>query len=152
MKIKTVLGDMLSSLQHRPTTRLYPFVRRPVPIRLRGRLQWDPEKCTGCCLCVKDCPADAIEMITIDKANKRFVMRYHADRCVYCSQCTQNCRFKCLSMSSEQWEHAARSKEAFTVYFGRQEDIDAFLGKRAAPAAEPAAEAVEPAPAGQSDS
>lgn len=129
MKVTTVLSEMLRSLFHRSATRAYPFVRTQPPERLRGKLVWNPEKCTGCCLCAKDCPAEAIELITVDKANKKFVMRYHSDRCAYCAQCVLNCRFKCLEMSSEQWELAAASKEAFTVYYGKDEDVHAILDK-----------------------
>ena len=97
---------------------------------------WDGSKCTGCQLCVKDCPANAIELIVIDKVAKRFVMRYHMDRCTFCDQCVQSCRFKCLNLSSEQWELAALSKEPFTVYYGKDEDIQFLLEKAAHPDAE----------------
>ncbi|MBL8132188.1 MAG: 4Fe-4S binding protein [Anaerolineae bacterium] len=142
MRITTILGDMLRALVRRPMTQAYPAVRRDAPSRLRGRLLWNPEKCTGCCLCVKDCPADAIEMITLDKAAKRFVLRYHVDRCAFCAQCVQNCRFKCLSMSSDQWELAAKDRAPFTVYYGSEEDVHALLEKFAARADQtlPAAE------------
>ena len=81
-------------------------------------------------LCVKDCPSDAIELITIDKVAKKFVMRYHADRCTYCAQCVLSCRFKCLEMSSEDWELASANKQPFEVYYGREEDVAFLLEKR----------------------
>lgn len=137
MKILAMLGDVLRSLFKRPVTELYPFERRESPERLRGKLHWNPEKCTGCCLCVKDCPAEAIELITLDKKNKRFVLRYHIDRCAYCAQCVQNCRFGCLSMSNDEWELAALSKEPFTVYYGEDADVKAVLAGLVEPDAEP---------------
>lgn len=127
MKITTMLRDILLSLFRKPVTELYPAQRQPTPERLRGKLRWDPEKCTGCCLCVKDCPCDALELITIDKANKRFVMRYDVGRCTFCAQCVQNCRFNCLEMSNEDWELAATDKAPFTVYYGREEDVQSIL-------------------------
>jgi formate hydrogenlyase subunit 6/NADH:ubiquinone oxidoreductase subunit I len=127
MKFGAMLGDMLRSLFKRPVTEMYPFTTQAAPQRLRGELHYNPEKCTGCQLCVKDCPSNAIELVTIDRAAKRFVMRYHLDRCTYCAQCVQNCRFSCLSMSNEQWELAALNKEAFTVTYGRDEDIQKLL-------------------------
>ena len=111
--IAGMLKDVVESLFKRPMTEKYPFEKHPAPDRLRGELMWNPEKCTGCCLCNKDCPSNAIELITIDKKAKRFVMEYHADRCTYCAQCVQNCRFECLSMSNTQWELAALSKQPF---------------------------------------
>jgi formate hydrogenlyase subunit 6/NADH:ubiquinone oxidoreductase subunit I len=134
MKVTTILGDVMRSLLQRPVTRLYPTVRTPSPENLRGQLRWKPEKCTGCGICAKDCPARAIELIEVDKAAKRFVIRYHTDRCVYCNQCVQGCRFKCLELTSDGWELAATDKSGFTVDYGREEDIRAVVDKPAEPA------------------
>lgn len=132
MKIGSMFGDVIRSLFKKPITERYPYEKLPAPERLRGKLVWDPTKCTGCQLCLKDCPSEALEMIVIDKASKRFVIRYHADRCTYCAQCVENCRFKCLGMSSEQWELASTHKEPFTVYYGKDEDVAQILAKAAA--------------------
>jgi len=124
-----MLRDIIESLFKRPATEKYPFVRRAAPESLRGKLEWDPEKCTGCGLCAKDCPSNAVEVIVIDRAKKQFVVRYHMDRCTFCAQCVQNCRFKCMGMSSEQWELAALGKEPFTVVYGNDENLKVFEEK-----------------------
>ncbi|MBE2221382.1 MAG: 4Fe-4S binding protein [Anaerolineae bacterium] len=129
MKIATMFSDVVGSFWKKPATVQYPFERVEAPTRLRGKLEWDPEKCTGCSLCSKDCPADAIEIITIDKKAKRFVMQYHMDRCTYCAQCIESCRFSCIEMSDEQWELAATSKVPFEVSYGREEDLAEALAK-----------------------
>ncbi|MEA4906934.1 MAG: 4Fe-4S binding protein [Chloroflexi bacterium] len=131
MKIGAMLGDVVRSLFSKPVTERYPFERKPAPERLRGKLYWDPSKCTGCQLCVKDCPSNALELVVLDKVNKRFVLRYHVDRCTYCAQCVQNCRFNCLNMSNEDWELAALNKEPFTVFYGKDEDVDFLLARAA---------------------
>jgi formate hydrogenlyase subunit 6/NADH:ubiquinone oxidoreductase subunit I len=134
MTIGTMLSDIVSSLFTKPVTETYPFKRYPNPVRLRGKLVYDPAKCSGCQLCVKDCPADALELLVVDKVAKRFVMRYHADRCTYCAQCVESCRFKCLDMSAKDWELASVNKEPFSVYYGSEEDIQAIMARFAQPA------------------
>jgi formate hydrogenlyase subunit 6/NADH:ubiquinone oxidoreductase subunit I len=131
MKIGAMLGDIFGSLFKKPATQMYPYVKTEGPTRLRGQLVYDATKCTGCQLCVKDCPADAIEIITVDKVNKKFVMRYHSDRCTFCAQCVETCKFACLAMSNTDWELAAASREPFEVTYGREEDV-AFILERAA--------------------
>lgn len=137
MKFVTMLKDVLQSLWQRPFTEKYPFEKRPPSERLRGKLHYDPEKCTGCCLCSMECPADALELITLDKKEKRFVLRYHVDRCTYCAQCVQNCRFSCLEMSPDEWELAATTKEPFTIYYGDEADVAAVMGKFPETSSEP---------------
>lgn len=126
-----MLSDTLRALFHRPVTEKYPIEKHPAPARLRGVLHYDPEKCTGCGMCVQDCPAQALELITLDKKNKQFVLRYHMDRCTFCAQCVQSCKFNCLDMSNQEWELASVHKEPFTVNYGRATDIEKWLEHRA---------------------
>ncbi len=126
--IGSMIGDVLRSFFTKPVTQRYPFERKDAPAEFRGKLIWDLSNCTGCQLCVKDCPANALELIVVDRAAKRFVMRFHTDRCTYCAQCEVSCRLKCLHLSPE-WELGALTKEPFTVYYGRDVDVDAFLAE-----------------------
>jgi formate hydrogenlyase subunit 6/NADH:ubiquinone oxidoreductase subunit I len=75
-------------------------------------------------LCVKDCPAQALELITLDKKAKRFVMRYHVDRCTFCAQCVESCRFNCIGLKNDQWELASNDRGDFTIMYGRPEDVE----------------------------
>jgi formate hydrogenlyase subunit 6/NADH:ubiquinone oxidoreductase subunit I len=133
MKFGAMLGDITRSLFRKPFTEKYPFEKHAAPDRLRGQLTYHPEKCTGCGLCNKDCPSDAIELITIDKKARRFVLRYDMARCTFCAQCVQNCRFECLGMSHDQWELAALTREPFTVYYGKDEDVQTIVERFAHP-------------------
>jgi formate hydrogenlyase subunit 6/NADH:ubiquinone oxidoreductase subunit I len=135
----SMLTDLLSSAFHRPITERYPVERRPTPARFRGLLHWNPDACTGCGLCVKDCPAEAIELVTIDKASKRFVLRCHVDRCTFCGQCAYSCRFNCIELSTEEWELADLDRRDFTIEYGKSEDIN-YLTR-----AEPEEAILEPA-------
>jgi len=80
-----------------------------------------------------DCPAQAINMIVIDKKAKRFVMEYHVDRCIFCAQCVNSCRQEGLSLSNDDWELAAFDKGSFTIYFGDPEDVETVLAGLASP-------------------
>lgn len=127
-----MLGDAWQSIWIAPATQKYPFEKRPTPANLRGKLVYSPEGCTGCQLCVKDCPAQAIELITLDKKDKRFAMRYHADRCTFCGQCVESCRFKCIELTNDDWELASTDRGDFVITYGRQEDVDKVLAGDAA--------------------
>jgi len=130
MRIGAMLGDISRSFFKRPVTERYPFERRPTPERLRGQIQFDAAKCTGCKICMRDCPANALELVVVDKATKRFAMKFHTDRCTYCAQCVVSCNFDSLSMTHEQWELAGLSRDQFLLTLGREEDL-AVLRERA---------------------
>jgi len=117
-----MLGDITRSFLRRPITERYPFVVRPVAERTRGCLEWDASLCTGCMLCVKDCPADAIHITVVDRAAKKFTFRYRTDRCVYCGQCVVSCRPKALSLSPVKWHLASTTKQVFSVVYGEHKD------------------------------
>lgn len=127
MKLGTMLSDVFHSLFRLTATRQYPFERKQAPERLRGKLHWDAEKCTGCSLCSKDCPANAIEIIMVDKVAKRFVVRYHLDRCTFCAQCVLSCPQDALSLSCDEWELADTNKQPFTIYYGADANVEHFL-------------------------
>jgi formate hydrogenlyase subunit 6/NADH:ubiquinone oxidoreductase subunit I len=133
MSIGTMLKDVLTSLVRAPVTEKYPFERQPVPARLRGMVTWDPEKCTGCELCTKDCPAEAIELLVLDRKARRYVMHYRVDRCLFCAQCVKSCPQGALSMSSERWELAALCKDPFDITYGDDADVKAVLAGRTEP-------------------
>ena len=135
MRIGTMFKDVVRSLFSKSSTRLYPVERVSPPERFRGALAYTPSVCTGCNLCVKDCPSNAIELIILDRAAKKYVMKYRLDRCIYCGQCVVNCKPKGLDMPSQEWEHAALDQN-FMVYYGNEKDIAKYLESLAQPPAE----------------
>ncbi len=129
MKLATMIGEVSRSLFKRPVTQKYPFEKHPTPERLRGLVVWEPGDCTGCGLCAKDCPSDALEVITIDKKAKRFVFRYDVGQCLFCQQCVESCRFGSLRMANDQWELAALTTDSYTYYYGDEADVQSVLAQ-----------------------
>lgn len=113
MKIGSMWKDVTESLFKRPATERYPFEKTAAPQRLRGMLHWDAESCSGCTLCQKDCPAEAIEVEVIDRKAKQFKFTYYADRCTFCAQCVHSCNKNSIELSSDEWELAALNKTPF---------------------------------------
>ena len=132
MKFATMFSDVADSLFRRPATENYPFVRQLNPPRLRSFLKWNAQTCTGCGLCVMDCPAKAIQVTILDKKEKRFVISYHTDQCLFCGQCVESCRQGSLSMVNDRWELAALNKKPFFVNFGDVDDITKVLAGKLA--------------------
>ena len=141
MRMGAMFGDIFRSMFKAPVTERYPFVRRDAPIQFHGQVEWNPEKCGGCQLCVKDCPAGALELIVIDRAAKRFVMKYDVDKCIYCAQCSKSCRFGCLKLNSDKWELAALNRDTYALYYGKEENVSAALAAINQPCTDSAADA-----------
>ena len=116
--IGAMVGDVVHSLFVHPVTEEYPFERKPAPEHLRGGLHYDASACRGCQLCVRDCPSAAIEIVTLDKAAKRYAMHYDVGRCTFCAQCVESCRFGTLHLSSQDWELASAQKDRFALDYG----------------------------------
>ena len=68
----------------------------PVPDDLRGKLAYDRDKCIGCKLCIRVCPANVIEFLPDDKK-----IRIYVARCTFCAQCVDACPVDALATTPE---------------------------------------------------
>ncbi|MCR4391751.1 MAG: 4Fe-4S binding protein [Candidatus Acetothermia bacterium] len=66
----------------------------PVPPRFRGRIAYDHDKCIGCQLCIRVCPAKVIQFRPEVKK-----IRMHVARCTFCAQCVDACPVGALALS-----------------------------------------------------
>jgi len=94
-----LLPQLGRAIVTRPETVKFPFAPAVIPIGYRGRVQIHPEKCRGCGLCVRDCPAFALELEREDRDTFRLI--YHPERCAYCGQCEVSCTFGAIYQSNE---------------------------------------------------
>jgi NADP-reducing hydrogenase subunit HndC len=87
-------NPVLSTLQHFRDEYIAHVVEKRCPAGVcKSLLRFviDPDKCKGCTLCARNCPADAIQgavkaVHTIDPA-----------KCVKCGTCMENCRFGAIT-------------------------------------------------------
>jgi len=98
MRIAAFLPELLRHLFKKPATVDYPFQKLEVPKDFRGTPFLHPEKCIVCRACVRDCPAEAIDILTVSEADKTFKMIIHNDRCIHCAQCVDSCPTDALEM------------------------------------------------------
>lgn len=66
------------------------------PEVFRGKIEYDKDTCIGCKMCIKVCPAMAIEFKEEEKK-----IRIYLGQCISCAQCVDVCPVDCLKMGSE---------------------------------------------------
>lgn len=131
IKPARILGEVLKQLFRKPATTGYPFVpAKPMP-DFRGRIDFESAKCIGCQMCVRVCPAKAIEIkLSAEQpaapapaegqpavpAKKKFDCLMHLDRCVYCWQCADTCPKSAL-IKTQDFELAHTSRKFLTRHY-----------------------------------
>jgi len=119
-KTGKMAGQVLSSVFKKPATTRYPYVRDDVPTNLKAKIKFNPEKCIGCKLCIRDCPSNAINII--DMGDKKYEAEFALDKCIYCSQCVLSCLKGALETTNE-FELAQLDNKKLKIRFhGKPED------------------------------
>ena len=84
-----LLPALIEALIQKPDTVSYPFTPAELSENYRGAVEINEENCKGCNLCVRDCPAMALELIRFDK--KSYQLIHYPARCTSCGQCEAVC-------------------------------------------------------------
>ncbi len=118
MSLLPAIPEVISQLFKKPATNKFPAKYLPpsitsflkdvgegkaeilppieTPLKFRGKITYDHDECIGCKICIRVCPAHAIEFIPETKT-----VRIYVDQCIFCSQCNDACPTSCMHMSDE---------------------------------------------------
>jgi formate hydrogenlyase subunit 6/NADH:ubiquinone oxidoreductase subunit I len=108
-RISPIFRRVASHIFTKPATSKYPFVKPILPEASRCKTVYTIESCnvidigagnkgltldvrsivgSNCRVCVRDCPAAAIEIVEVD-GKRRPQIRF--DKCIFCHQCVESC-------------------------------------------------------------
>jgi formate hydrogenlyase subunit 6/NADH:ubiquinone oxidoreductase subunit I len=94
-----IVWSVLGSLFRKPATIGYPFEKFSMQPNFRGKPNLHSERCTGCRLCIRDCPSHAIMITKVGE--KKFEASIDLGRCLYCAQCMDTCPRKVIEMTPD---------------------------------------------------
>jgi formate hydrogenlyase subunit 6/NADH:ubiquinone oxidoreductase subunit I len=119
-KVGGAFGEMFRTVAVGPITEEYPFGKKVVTERFRGKLDIDPVKCTGCSICEIVCPAGVITMVPVGKkvvgSREVEIKRPEFDlyTCISCGQCVDDCKFGALTLTHD-FELAVFNKKSLKM-------------------------------------
>jgi len=112
-----MLFSVLGSLFKKPATISYPREKFTMPSHFRGQPRFASERCTGCRLCIRDCPSQAITITKV--GDRKFEASIDLGKCVYCAQCEETCPRKVIEITTE-FELAQTERGKLKVVFHAQ--------------------------------
>ena len=88
-------GYVLKRLFMKPSTGMYPAIKKEFYDRTRGHVAIDINSCSFCGLCARKCPTLGIN---VDRPGQSWGI----DRlkCIQCNNCIETCPKKCLTMEN----------------------------------------------------
>jgi len=123
---KSLIQGLATVLKHQfksAVTEEYPEIRPNLNSNFRGQHTLS-KSCTGCGLCIKVCPTDAIKIIK-DENNNVISYKINLGKCIFCGQCTYYCPQGAIKHTTK-FELATAKKENLVLeLFNKEEEINA---------------------------
>ena len=115
----SMFNAILDAVINRPDTVAYPFGELELPEGYRGAIVFNPDLCTGCGLCVRDCPTGALKLEK--QSRDEFKLTYYPARCAYCSQCESSCVRSAIGHSNALMGASPNPRELVVVLKQKRE-------------------------------
>ncbi len=106
---KSILTVFCQAFKKRVTLS-YPEQKPEIPDKFRGMLELNYEKCIGCGLCAKICPAMDVLKIKENENGIKKLAVIDVSRCIFCGNCAYNCPTGALNIT-KQYELATNDKK-----------------------------------------
>ena len=94
----------VTNLFSKPSTRQFPKFDVPAKPGYRGRLSYDPGKCTNCGLCIRVCSPSAITVETTvsdDGDTEYITRRFDMTSCTFCATCEDFCDTGAIHLTTD---------------------------------------------------
>lgn len=99
MSLLRMSKTLFKNLIHGPYTVPYPVKQKEKYERTRGKIAISIDDCILCGLCMRRCPAGAIQ---VEKVKNSWSIERM--KCIQCNYCTEVCPKKCLKMENQYTE------------------------------------------------
>jgi 2-oxoglutarate ferredoxin oxidoreductase subunit delta len=90
------------------------FLRRFLP-KSSGMVFIDKDKCTGCGLCVTDCPTQAL-LVRPNGEKDSYQLLFRQEACNACGACETSCPEHCLQFVGKEFEKDETGKETNVIF------------------------------------
>lgn len=117
-----LLPQLWRTLFEKIITVAYPFAPLELPANYRGRVRIDPDKCRGCGVCVRDCPAFGLELEK--EGRDEFRLIHYPARCITCGQCEDSCRLGAIRLTNEFVHPVIGAKPCVEVLVDRKPESE----------------------------